>query len=88
MEKRLIPKGNFLLIEEIVDDSKAFVYQSNPSYPRQGTVIAVTEDIKEYPPRFEVGEKILFPGLKGYSFPDRPTMKLMPQADIIAKIEE
>ena len=86
MEGIIKPKGNYLLIEKAKKEKGAreFVQTTQPNYPLIGTVISVTEDKEFYPPRYKVGDRVLYPNLKGYKFPERKEVVLMPQSDVLA----
>lgn len=85
MEGRIVPKGNNILVE-MQEERGTFMLASDPQYPKEGIVVEVTEDKVEYPPRFKAGDRVLFPGNKGFKFPDALGKRIMSQSDILSKI--
>ena len=81
------PKGNYVLVELVEQKKeKAFINSKAPTYPIEAYIVATTEDIREFPPRFSVGDKVLMPEMKGFKFPDSHLKRIISQSDIIAKI--
>lgn len=86
---KVIPKGNFVLIE-LRPKEPGLNFNDSPNFPVEANVVAVTEDVEDFPPRFKVGDRVLVPSHKGFGFRGKgdQSKKLIPQSDLISKIED